>query len=131
MGAMTKSNRIFENDHLIGGIAIKKEGLKYTGCLIIGKLKKAGSQQVKSPYNKAQTLALNQYRKHLVIQFDKGHVSNRQKKELLLKNYRQKKSLWVDQLKKQAAIDAKKKPVDITAKMKAVFARVLKKKNKI
>lgn len=122
-----KTHKVFENDRLIGGISIKHVGKNWKGCLIIGKLKMDGAHKVKSPYNKDQIAAIDQYRKELSKKFDDGFKSTAEQTKEMLAKSRQKRTIWINQLHKQAAILAKKKPVDKTPKMKALYAKLIKK----
>jgi hypothetical protein len=124
--AVSQSKRVFSNDKLIGGIHVIKTGLTYRGCLLIGKLNQHQSENTKSPYSSAKIAALNQFRKIIRAKFDSAYISNKQNMKKILLAARKKRALWVNQLKKQAKIDFKKKPKDKTPVMRALYARLQK-----
>jgi predicted outer membrane protein len=127
--AVTKTKKVFDSDTLIGTIQTIQKGLFTSGCLVIGYLKISGAQDVKSPYSKAQIAALNAYRKQLKAKFDSAYISNKQKTKQMLLKARQERTVWVNQLKKKAAIDFKKKPIDKTPAMKKLYTKLQKELN--
>jgi len=129
--AIQDQKKAFPSNRLIGGIYVMEQQHSSYGCLFVGHLDKAGAKDVKSPYNSEQNLALEQYNKEIEKSFSKGNVTNRMKFKQILARDRKKKAIWVKQLKKQAAIDVNKKPIDPTPEQKKIYEDIKKRIEKL
>merc|ERR1711988_526165 len=126
-----KPKKVFPSDRLIGGFHVKETPHGKYGCLFVGTLVKAGAKDVKSPYNSEQNLALEQYNKDLDKYFAKENITNRMKFKQILARDKKNKAAWAKQLKKQAAIDVKKKPEDPTPHQRLIYKHLTAKIKKV